>query len=319
MEWQISKGALPKKVAEKCYNRLFSSELTNVIKIKSNVRAAMANFLRDEGFVEISPVILSPITDPLRHETLNGTITYYGHSYALTKSMILHKQMALLSFEKIFSFSPNVRLETVEKKETGKHLFEFTQLDLEMRYASREEVMELAERLLIHVLREVKKACREELSEFGREVRVPSRPFERIQFGEAYERYGNEFEAALSNVAEEPFWIVDFPIWKREFYDKEFEHRPGILKDMDMIYPEGYGEGLSGGEREYEYSKVKERIEASGLDTSLYLPYLEIVKRGIYPSAGFGIGLERLVRFICRLEDVGKAALFPKIPGEYCI
>jgi len=285
MEWQISKGALVKKVAEECYNRLFSGELTNVIKIKSNVRAAMANFLRDEGFVEISPVILSPITDPLRHETLNGTITYYGHSYALTKSMILHKQMALLSFEKIFSFSPNVRLETVEKKETGKHLFEFTQLDLEMRYASREEVMELAERLLVHVLREVKKTCREELSEFGREVRVPSRPFKRIQFGEAYERYGNEFEAALSNGAEE-----------------------------DMIYPEGYGEGLSGGEREYEYSKVKERIEASGLDTSLYLPYLEIVKRGIYPSAGFGIGLERLVRFICRL-----AALFPKIPGEYCI
>jgi len=210
-----------------------------------------------------------------------------------------------------------VRLGTVEK--TGKHLFEFTQLDLEMRYASRGEVMELAERLLVHVLQEVKKTCREELSEFGREVRVPSRPFKKIEFEEAYERYGNEFETILSNGVKEPFWIVDFPIWKREFYDKEFGYRPGIMKDMYMIYPEGYGEGLSGGEREYDYSKVKERIEASGLGTSVYLPYLEIVKRAIYLSAGFGIGLERLVRFICRLGDVGKAALFPNIPGEYCI
>jgi len=319
MELQIPQDITAKKAADECYERLLSDDLANVIKIKSNVRASISNFLRNEGFIEISPVILSPITDPLRHETLDEKITYYGNSYALTKSMILHKQMALLSFEKIFSFSPNVRLETSEKKETGRHLFEFTQLDLEVRHASREDVMDLAERMIVNLFKEVNKTCRKELSELGGELRIPSTPFRRMQFEDAYGLYGDAFEETISKESRELFCIVDFPIWKREFYDKEFEDRPGILRDMDMVYPEGYGEGLSGGEREYEYSRAKQRIEESGLNPSAYLPYMEILKRGIYPSAGFGIGLERLVRFICRLDNVREATLFPKIPGEYCI
>ncbi|MEA2055197.1 MAG: asparagine synthetase A [Candidatus Thermoplasmatota archaeon] len=316
---QILQEILVKKVADECYRRFASDRIVPIIDIKSRIREITANFLRNEGFVEISPVIISPITDPLNHGILDGKITYYGHAYAITKSMILHKQLALLAFEKIFSFSPNIRLETGEKKETRRHLVEFTQLDLEVRHASRDDMIELAEKLLIHVIKDTKKSCKEELKELERKLKIPSRPFKRITFDQAYKRYGNEFEIVLSNELMEPFWITDFPIWNREFYDREFEDKPGLLRDMDMVYPEGCGEGLSGGEREYEYNKIRERMKISGLNISAFLPYLEIAKKGIHPSAGFGIGLERLTRFICGLKDIRHATLFPKIPGEYCI
>ena len=279
----------------------------------------MANCLRAQKFIEISPVIISPLTDPLAHPIFEGDISYYENKYYLTRSMIFHKQMALLAFKKIFCFSPNVRLELKEKAKSRRHLIEFTQLDLEVRHASREEIMELGERLIIHVLTKVKKHCKKELELLRRRLHIPSRPFKRILFEEAYAKYGEEYEDIISKEEKEPFWIIDFPIWKREFYDREYEDKEGFLADMDLIYPEGYGEGLSGGEREYEYEKIIERMEKSGMDMGEFSFYLEMVKKGLHPSAGFGIGLERLVKFICGLNDIQYAILFPKIPGECCI
>lgn len=306
-------------VVEKCYERLTSSKLMPIILIKNKIREEMANFLRAQKFIEISPVIISPLTDPLAHPIFEGDISYYDNKYYLTRSMIFHKQMALLAFEKIFCFSPNVRLELKEKAKSRRHLVEFTQLDLEVRHASREEIMELGEKLIIHVIAKVKKDCKEELESLGRRLHVPSRPFKRILFEEAYAEYGEKYEDIISKEEEKPFWIVDFPIWKREFYDREYDNKEGFLADMDLIYPEGYGEGLSGGEREYEYGKIIERMEKSGMDMRKFSFYLEMVKKGLYPSAGFGIGLERLVKFICGVNDIQYAILFPKIPGECCI
>lgn len=306
-------------VAERCYKRLTSSEMVPILSIKNKIREGLANFLRGEKFIEISPVIISPITDPLAHETLDVKINYYGHRYMLTKSMIFHKQMALLTFEKIFCFSPNIRFELKEKAKSSRHLVEFSQLDLEVRYASREKMMELGERMLMYVLTKMKKCCKRELKSLGRDLHVPSRPFKRISFEEAYGKYGEEYESILSLEENEPFWIIDFPLWKREFYDKEYESRKGYLKDMDLVYPEGYREGLSGGEREYEYNRIIKRVKKSGIDVDEFSFYLEMVKRRLYPSAGFGIGVERLVKFICGIADIQYAMLFPKIPGEYCI
>ena len=306
-------------VVERCYERLTSPKLMPIILIKNKVREEMANFLRKQKFIEISPVIISPLTDPLAHPIFEGGISYYGSKYYLTRSMIFHKQMALLAFKKIFCFSPNVRLELKEKAGSGRHLIEFTQLDLEIRDASREEIMKLGERLVIHVLTKVKKDCKKELELLGQSLHIPSPPFKRIKFEEAYSKYGERYEDILSRKEKEPFWIVDFPIWKREFYDREYEDKEGFLADMDLIYPEGYGEALSGGEREYEYEKIIERMEKSGVDIKKFSFYLEMVKKGLHPSAGFGIGLERLVKFICGLSDIQYAILFPKIPGECCI
>jgi len=291
----------------------------SILKIQSEIRNILGEELRKKNFVEISPVILSPITDPLNHPTTPTNINCYGKKYCITQSMIFHKQMALSTLEKIFVFSPNVRLETIDKKDTGRHLFEFTQLDLEVKNAKREDIMNLAEELLITVIKTIKMKYKKELKLLRRELNIPKKPFKKIRYEEAYNKYGKEFEQIISITHKEPVWIIDIPLNKREFYDKEDPNKPDVLLDMDLIYPEGYGEALSGGEREYEYERIKQRIVKKAQKLSQFEEYLKKAKSGFFPSAGFGIGIERLTRYICGLKKIEEASLFPKIPGKYCI
>lgn len=286
------------------------------LEVTSVVLGASREFLAREGFIELLPVILAPVTDPLRTTPEWATVSAYGSSWYLTRSMIFHKQAAVRVHPKIFCFSPNVRLEPVERAQTGRHLFEFVQLDLEVRNASREEVMELGERLLLHILAEVRRECGKALTKAGREIPEYSRPFPRITWHEARREFGEDFELVLSQKSETPVWLVDFPIDQREFYDREDPERPGILRDMDLIYPEGYGEALSGGEREHALARIKARILRQGLSLDAYTPLLMLAEDGLPPSAGFGIGVERLVRFVCGFDHVRKVRLFPRVPGE---
>ena len=295
------------------------SILKEVLKIQSEIRKILSDDLRKRDFIEISPVILSPITDPLNHPTAPANINCYGSEYHLTQSMIFHKQLALRTLDKIFTFSPNIRLEPLERKDTGEHLFEFTQLDLEVKDAIREDMMKLCEELLVSVIKSVKKNCKKELKALGRKIKIPKIPFKQIKYEDAYKKYGKNFEAIISKTHTEPVWIIDIPLKNREFYDKEDPEKPGFLRDMDLIYPEGFGEALSGGEREYEYERIKTRIRKKGQKLSQFKDYLRLAKEDLPPSAGFGIGIERLTRYICGLKRIEYASLFPKIPGKYCI
>ena len=294
-------------------------KMKTVLKIQSEIRKVLGEKLRKKDFIEISPVILSPITDPLNHPTMPANINCYGKKYSITQSMIFHKQIALRTLEKIFVFSPNIRLEPLERKNTKKHLFEFTQLDLEVKNAKREDVMKLCEELLISVIKSVKKNCKKELKTLGRKLTVPKIPFKQITYDEAYQRYGGRSEQMISKTHKEPVWLVDIPLTSREFYDKEDPERPGVLLDMDLIYPEGYGEALSGGEREYEYDRIIQRIHKKGQKLSQFKEYLTIAKGNLPPSAGFGIGIERLTWYICGLKRIEEVSLFPKVPGKHCI
>lgn len=273
-----------------------------ILKIQSKIRRILADYLESKDFIEISPVILSPMTDPLNHPTASADIECYGQKYHLTQSMIFHKQVALKTLDKIFVFSPNVRLEPKKTKDTGKHLFEFTQLDLEVKDAKREDIIRLCEGMFMTLIANIKKECKKELEELGREIKISKASFKRITYKDAYKKYGKDFEAIISKKYKEPVWIVDMPIMHREFYDKEHKNKPGYLADMDLIYPEGYGEALSGGEREYMYDKIKERMKIKGKKYSEFETYLKIAEEGLPPSAGFGIGIERLTGFICGLK-----------------
>ena len=296
---------------KRVYSHLKDKKVRKAVQVQSAVRFEMKKFLEEKGFIEISPVIISPLTDPLRHETYEAKIDYYGFQYFLTKSMIFHKQIALISFDKVFSFSPNIRIETIDKKDTGRHLAEFTQLDLEIKHAKREDVIALVEEMLVHTISSLKK-------KFDLNVSVPKIPFEKITFEDAYNSYGKDFEDKLSLEKEEPFWIVDMPIFRREFYD--YEYNPGTLRDMDLVYPKGFGEAASGGEREYQYERIFDRINRGGYNVKDFSLYLEFAKRGLlFPSAGIGIGIERLVRYICSLESIEYASLFPKAVGNFSI
>jgi len=290
-----------------------------VLRVGSEAIGAAREFLAGEGFVELLPVIVAPLTDPLRHNTDRAVIEAYGGHWHLTRSMIFHKQAAVAVCERIFSFSPNIRVEPPDWGKTGRHLWEFVQLDLEVRNGTRKELMDLGESLLIYVLERVKERCAAELELLGRELPIPARPFPVFTYREAEERFGPEFEVRLSAEMKTPFWIVDFHIDVREFYDREDPARPGILLDYDLVYPEGYGEALSGGEREHLPERIRERIARQGLDPAQYRGLLELAERGLPPSAGFGIGIERLVRYICGLPHVAEARLFPRVPGELSV
>jgi asparaginyl-tRNA synthetase len=123
----------------------------------------------------------------------------------------------------------------------------------------------------------------------------------------------------ISKTSTEPVWIIDIPLAKREFYDREDPKNPGYLRDMDLLYPEGFGEALSGGEREYKYDRILRRIDQKGQRHSLFKEYLFLARKDLPPSAGFGIGIERLTRYICGLQRIEETSLFPKIPGKHGI
>ncbi|RLF36038.1 MAG: asparagine synthetase [Thermoplasmata archaeon] len=297
-----------------------AKRLEAILRVQSEIKKTMADYLKSKDFIEISPVILSPITDPLNHPTAPADIKCYGKTYRLMQSMIFHKQIAMRYLEKIFVFSPNIRIEPVNRRKTGRHLFEFTQLDVEAREATREGMIKLCETLITRVIKIVNNKYRDELTLLGRKkLQVPKKPFKRIKYDDAYTKYGKEFETKISQKNKHPIWITDIPLQHREFYDREDPKKPGYLRDMDLLYPEGYGEALSGGEREYQYEKIKEHIKKKGQRLSDFQEYLQIAKHGLPPSAGFGIGIERLTRFICGLKRIEETSLFPKTPGKTCL
>jgi len=302
---------VPKPVSE-FFGRNAETLKTGVV-VNTIIRSSMKSFLDRRGFVEINPVIISPISDPLNHPVQDPIIDYYGYKYRLTKSMIFHKQLALTYFDRIYSFSPNIRIEPVDRARTGRHLAEFTQLDLEVKEKPREYVMELAEKMINRAIEDVLKKV--DRSRLNPHLRAFPTPFRKIRYQEAFEKFGKNFEIELSRRAKAPFWIIDIPLLEREFYDRQIGNS-GFLRDMDLIYPYGYGEAISGGEREFQYEKIRERIKKKGQSEEEFSLLLAASKIGLSPSSGFGIGIERFVRFIVGVRDIAEISLFPKKIGE---
>jgi len=299
-----------------------------VLKVQDQILTSLRDFLRREGFIEILAPIIGPATDPGIRGAKQASIQYYGTPFKVMSSMILYKQMMISSFEKIFALSPNIRLESVESVKTARHLAEFRQVDLEMVYASYGDAMNLAERLLTSVVRDVRENCSEYLKGLGRELKEVCGAFKRLTHKQAVDllrskgytvSYVEEIpwdaEAALSAMHDEPFFVCDYPLVSRGFYDREDPNRPGILRDFDMLYPEGFGEAISGGEREHTYNGVLKRMKLTSVDPEEYSWYLQMLKEGVPPSVGFGIGVERLTRWICGLKTIWESVPFPKVPG----
>lgn len=314
----MSEAGITEQVAY-LQKRLRSEAVIRAAGIQSTVREAIGSYLRKEGYTEISPVILSTLTDPLNHPVYDPTITVYGERLALTKSMIFHKQIAVQAIPKIFIMSPNIRLETEDKASTGRHLYEFTQADVEARGKTMEEMMALAEEMIVSVIERILERNSSDLDFFSRRIKVPKIPFKKIRYKEAHDKYGDELERRISRESTEPVWITGIPLEGREFYDLEDPEYPGYLRDMDLIWPEGYQEAISGGEREYRYERILHRIRLKKQDPESFRAILEMSISGLEPSCGFGIGIERFTRYICGLEHCADTNLFPRIPGKTSI
>jgi len=310
-----------------------SSPVTrSVLTIQNQMLTAVRDFLRGQGFTELLPPIVGPVTDPGARGAKQVDVDYYGHRYKLMTSAILYKQASLTAFDKIFCIAPNVRLEPLETAMTDRHLAEFHQIDVEVAEATRDEIMQLAEHLVAHVVGETVTQARGELDALGRDTAafapLLSGPFGRRTHADAVaDLHGMGHpqnphaeidwagEAMLSRQASKPFFITDYPKGSRGFYDRESRERPGFLRNFDLIAPEGYGELCSGSEREHDYATIIARMRETGENPAKYGWYLQMVRDGIPGSAGFGIGVERLIRYVAGLHSVWQASAYPKIPG----
>ena len=311
---------------------LTSPVTRSVLRVQNEITAAAREFLAGQGFVELLPPIIGPVTDPGARGAKQVDIDYYGHRFKLMTSAILYKQASLLAFDKIFYIAPNVRLEPLETASTARHLAEFHQIDVEVAHASRAEILDLAQGLVAHIVRRVLAQRSAELAFLGRDPLafrpLLDGPFGRMTHHEAaaaLDALGHEqspdaeidwvAERLLSAQHERPFFVTDYPKGSRGFYDKENPDRPGTLRNFDLIAPEGYGELCSGSERESEYRQIVARIRETGENPQKYGWYLDLVRAGIKSSAGFGIGLERLTRYVAGLDAVWQANAYPKLPG----
>jgi len=310
------------------YDSIKEPKTISMLKIQDVLLSSIRTFLRGRGFAEILAPIIGPVTDPGIRGAKQASINYYGWRFKVMSSMILYKQMAVQSLGKIFAVSPNIRIEPVASRRTGRHLAEFRQVDIEASGWRYTDAMELAEDLVSYVCRDALAKCSVELSCLKRNLKMPRKPFKRLRYQDVVEclrdrelevPQGEEIpwsiEEHLSAQFREPFFITDYPIAARGFYDREDPNSPGTLLDFDLYYPEGYGEAASGAEREHTYRNVLDRMKRNGENPRRYQWYLRMLKRGVPPSAGFGIGVERLTRWICGLGAIWEAVPFPKVPG----
>jgi asparaginyl-tRNA synthetase len=175
-----------------------------------------------------------------------------------------------------------------------------------------EDIFKLFEELIVDSITYIKKNFNEELEILKRKIEVPEVPFKIFKRTELEEKYGKNWELTISKSLKNPVWVTNIP---REFYDYEDE-KTGEWRNFDLILPEGYGEVISGAEREYEYEKIIKKMERDGINKNDYKTFLSFAKEGkLKPSTGAGLGVERFISYICGVKHVAEVQPFPRIPG----
>ncbi|MGA2682636.1 MAG: asparagine synthetase A [Candidatus Bathyarchaeia archaeon] len=289
-------------------------------KIMTYTLNSLTSTFVGEGYQWLLPVALSQSTDPLWPDPGASIekrieVDIYGKPVRTTASMIIHKLVAAsTAYPKLFILSPNIRIEKPERAKTGKHVYEFTQLDFEARDASSKEIIALVESALSKLVKDIKKEMKDELTSLCRcdTLKTPKAPFKTYDRVELEAKYGADgWEAGITEDTKEPVWVTNIP---REFYDYE-DFKTGKWDNYDLFLPQ-FGEVLSGARREWEFSKISKKIERDKVKKENYALILTMAKEGkLKPTAGGGIGMERLVGWLAGVKHVGECQPFPRIPG----
>jgi asparaginyl-tRNA synthetase len=301
---------------------LSSSELERkaaIGKVMTHTLQSLTSTYVASGYQWLLPVALSQSTDPLWPDPGASIdkrieVDIYGKVVRTTASMIIHKLVAAsLAYPKLFIVSPNVRIEKAERAKTGKHIYEFTQLDFEARDATSKDVFKLVEKALVSLVASLRKDLKAEIESLRCEpLKAPKAPFKVVDRVDLEAEYGSDaWEAGLSANIKEPTWVTNIP---REFYDFE-DFKTGKWDNYDLFLPQ-FGEVLSGAKREWEYSKISKKIERDQVKKENFALLLKLAKEGrIKPSAGAGIGIERLVGWATGVKHIAETQPFPRVPG----
>ncbi len=282
------------------------------VSVGTEILKHLTDFFLKNKFQWLLPVVFSYSTDPLWPDPGASIekrieVEIYGKKVRTTQSMIVHKIIACsLVQERIFVLSPNVRIEKRERAKTGRHLYEFTQLDFESRNMRSKDIMELVEQAFIYLRENLNQNTY--TKENLKKIKTPFKIYDRE---DAELEFGDSWEENMPKYIDNPVWVVNIP---REFYDfQDFE--TGKWDNYDLYLP-GIGEVLSGSRREYDYEKIVKKMERDNVNKEIYRTLLDLSKsKRIKPTAGAGIGIERLISWVTNANHIGDVQLFPRVPG----
>jgi asparaginyl-tRNA synthetase len=313
----VAKVEVPKPLEQLSENEV--QRKCCITRIMTHALKFLTHEFTDDNFEWLLPVIFSQSTDPLWPDPCASIekrveVEIYGKTTRSTTSMIVHKIVACsLAFPKLFILSPNIRIERSERAMTGMHTYEFTQLDFEVRNATSQYIRSFVERILRGLINSLKIEMKDELCSLARydDLHTPRTPFRVFNKAELEKDYGKDWEPRILSEIDDPVWVTNIP---REFYDFE-DFECGIWDNYDLYLPK-YGEVLSGARREFAYDKLMRKMERDRVRIESYRLLLTLAKEGrLRPSAGAGIGIERLVGWIAGAKHVGETQVFPRVPG----
>ncbi len=296
-----------------------------ILRIRAEVERAARNYMDSQGYTLTDAPVFTPAA-------CEGTSTLFEVNYIddqkayLTQSGQLYVEATAAALGKVYTFGPTFR---AEKSKTRRHLTEFWMLEPEAAYAHLEDMMQLGEGLVSAVVQSVVKNRPRELATIQRDVAklekiVP--PFLRVTYDEAIKvlqkagnpaKWGDDFggdeETIISKEFDKPVIIHRYPAAMKAFYMATDEQRPELSLSFDMIAPEGYGEIIGGGERQSNYETLLKRLREHNLPEESFQWYLDLRRYGSVAHAGFGLGLERTVAWICGTEHIREVIPFPRM------
>ena len=296
-----------------------------ILRIRHEIINAVRDFFNTRGFILADTPIFTPAA-------CEGTTTLFPAQYFeettayLTQSGQLYNEANAMALGRVYCFGPTFR---AEKSKTRRHLTEFWMVEPEMAYADLNDVMELAEALLVSIVGRALDKRRHELKVLERDVtklELVQSPFPRISYDEAVKilndkgmpfEWGGDFggpdETAVSESFDRPVMVHRFPSKIKAFYMKPDPERPELALGVDVLAPEGYGEIIGGGQRLDDLDLLLERIEEHQLPKEAFDWYVDLRRYGSVPHGGFGMGIERAVAWICGLEHVRETIPYPRM------
>ena len=302
-----------------------------VLKVRHTVIKATRDFFDENGFILADTPIFTPAA--CEGTTTLFEVDYFGDDKAyLTQSGQLYNEATVAAFGKSYAFGPTFR---AEKSKTRRHLTEFWMVEPEMAFATLPDVMDLGEKLIMFIVNRVLNDRKEELETLERDVAVLEKinqPFPRIHYDKAVEllqegfekgelenkfEWGGDFgapdETYLSSQFGQPIFVHHFPAEIKAFYFARDPERSEMALGIDLLAPEGYGEIIGGGERATDLKFLEEQIEKHNLPKESFEWYLDLRRFGSVPHAGFGMGIERCVAWMCGIEHVRETIPFPRM------
>jgi len=315
----------PEFLMDKRHLWIRSQKLNAIFKIRSTVVGAIHAFFRENGFYEFDAPILQP--NQCEGGATLFEVKYYENKTYLSQTWQLYAEAAIFSLEKIYNMSPTFR---AEKSKTSRHLSEFWMAEMEAAWLNLHDLTEIAKDEVKYILKEVLKHNQNELKILKQDIekltKIANNSFPTISYDEALSilkdkenmnvEWGKDLrtieEARLMNHFDTPIIVTHYPLEIMAFYKPADPDKPNTALCFDMLAPDGYGEIVGGSERSTDIEYMKNRLKEQGENIENYDWYFDLRKFGSVPHGGYGLGVERLVSWICKLENIKDAIPFPR-------